>query len=162
MQVCCHRANTQPVKAVLEPDTSVRQRGKLGAHRRAQAAVSQARLDEDVVCFEIQPLKPRPGAADVPGCAAQKEGGGPKLARRSWSTLLFTYRESTQIFPCFKSKMSFWSSCLKRAAQILPKNKHFRFPHYFSSKYFMAICRLSFTLSSAWNVNVATVQRQEK
>lgn len=43
-----------------------------GANRRAQAGVSQARREGDVMCFEIQLLKPSPGAADMPDCASQR------------------------------------------------------------------------------------------
>lgn len=46
---------------------------KLGANERTQAAASQARLDSDVMCFEMQLLKPSLGAADVPGCASQRK-----------------------------------------------------------------------------------------
>lgn len=75
-----------------------------------------------------------------------KEAGGDKLPRRSWSAFLSAQRQCTQGFPYFKSKMLFWSSSLERNAQILPNYKHFKFPCYFSSKHFMAICGLNFTL----------------
>lgn len=108
--------------------------------------------------FEIQLLK-----LWSSGCARLRfptEAGGDDFPRRSCLPLC-TQAVHARL-SLFQSKMLFWSSCLERDAEVSPSNKHFKFPHYFSSKHFMAICGLSFACSSVWKMSVAALQRQEK
>lgn len=161
MQVLSHCANTHtgvplPVKAAFEPDTPVRQRRETGG---TQEGLSSNKPDEVGRCRVLcvgDPVVKAP-AADVLGCAAQRRLVGTNFPGEAVLPSSLPTGSAHKAFPCCKSKMLSWNRCLKRDDQVIPNNKHFKFPYCFLSKHFMDICGLSFTSSSAWKMSVATL-----